>query len=139
MPSISRRRALRLGGAAAATAGLTALAGCSGMPKDAVIATEPAVTANGTPTDEDENVPTTVVRVSDLPDLQASIARTAIEERVYHVCKPSDAVGALASRFQPEGSYLELEGEYYPVYARVEDQVFSFTADQPETDGCGLL
>lgn len=109
------------------------------MPKDAVVATDPAVTANGTPVGEDENGATTVVRVADLPDLQASIARTAIREEVYHVCKPSDAVSALASRFQPEETYLELDGEYYPVYARVADQVFSSTADPPETDNCGII
>jgi hypothetical protein len=133
MPSISRRHALRLG-----AAGLAAgIAGCSGMPSDAVIATEPAVSTDPTPDDENEAV--TVVRVADIPDLQASIAKTAVRERVYHVCEPSDAVGALASRFQPRDSYIGVDGEHYPVYARVADQIFASTADTPDTDGCGLL
>jgi len=135
MPSISRRHALHLG-----AAGLAAgLAGCSGMPSDAIIATDPAVSTGATPTPDRGNEEVTVVRVADIPDLQASIARTAVRERVYHVCKPSDAVRALASRFQPQNSYIGVDGEHYPVYARVADQVFASTADEPDTDGCGLL
>jgi hypothetical protein len=139
MPSLSRRHALRLG----ATGLAAGIAGCSGMPSDAVIATDPAVSTDATPTpddeDEDEGEEVTVVRVADIPDLQASIAKTAVRERVYHVCEPSDAVGALASRFRLENSYIGVDGEHYPVYARVADQIFASTADAPDTDGCGFL
>lgn len=139
MLSVSRRHALRLGGTAAATGGIAALAGCSGMPSDGVIATEPAVSTETTPTPDTEDGEATVVRVEEIPDLQASIAKTAVREQVYHVCDPSDAVSALASRFQPENSYIAVDGEHHPVYARVADMVYATTADAPDTDGCGLL
>lgn len=133
------RRALLRAGAAGLAAGL---AGCTGMPNDAVFAVgSPADAGQGTPTPEREGGTVHVVDAADLSEAEFNIAETAVSEGVYHSCDPEEALDSLIGRFGTgaDGSYLRFDGDHYPVYARSADAVYAYTADAPDGYDCGLL
>jgi hypothetical protein len=133
------RRALLQAGAAGLA---TALAGCTGMPNDAVFAVDPPVDAGqGTPTPDSEGGTVHVVDAADLSEAEYRVAETAVSEGAVHSCDPDEALSELIGRFGTgaDGSYLRFDGDHYPVYARSADAVYAYTADAPDGYDCGLL
>ncbi len=108
------------------------LAGCAGGPRDALVSAGESEPSEDTP----------ALRVSDLPEKERSIARTAIEDGVYHACPElPPELRSLAGRFDgPDDAYLRYDGRTYGLWIRIEDTVWAGTADPPaETPSCGLL
>lgn len=124
-----RRRLLGTVGAVS-----TSVAGCLGpnMPKDAVVrAVQKSVPADVTP-----------VAADDLPEAERRIARTAVEESVYHACPElPDAVRSFAGRFEGvDDAYLSYQNTNYDLWIRIQDQVFAMTASSPDNDpSCRLI
>lgn len=128
--------------AAATATGTAALAGCIGscglgfppgvdQPHDGEIAVDPvdSVPGNGS-----------VVSISDLPDDERSLLRTAISEGVVRACmdadggERADALRSFAGRTGRE-TYLGDGSDRYALWVRVTDIVHATTADPPSDDG----
>lgn len=102
------------------------------MPKDAVV----RAVQNSQP-EEDASV-----LYMDLPKAERTIVDTAIEEDFYHACpKLPKAVRSFTHRVtESKTPYLGYQGKTYGLWVRVEDKVYSMTADPPEkTPSCGYL
>ena len=108
-------------------------AGClgSGMPHDAVVRAvrnsrserEPSVSYDG------------------LPRAERQIARTAVEEELYHACPELPAaLRSFADRFDGPDAYLAYRGTAYALWIRIADVVFVSTASPPEEEpSCGFV
>lgn len=110
------------------------LAGCLGpnMAHDAVVRA----------VQESPPAEVTAVATDELPQAEQQIARTAVEQEVYHACPElPDAVRSFAERFEePDDAYLEYHGTGYAMWIRIEDIIRVRTASPPENDpSCGLL
>lgn len=126
---MDRRHFLGVFGAATGT-----VAGCvgHGVQKDAVVKAVPD-------SDPDTDAP---VEYRTLPERQQAIARTAVEEPLYHACPDLPAaVTSFANQFDGiDTAYLVYEGTTYGLWIRVTDQVFAMTASPPDGEpSCGLL
>lgn len=123
----SRRRFLGTTG----TVGFTALAGCSGMPEDAVVATE---LVDSVPEDAE------FVVATELPEAEREIAREAARSGLYHECPPlSDTVRRFAQRTAgPDEAYLDAGGTPYGLWVTVTDLVYASSGSPPdENPDCG--
>ena len=111
-----------------------AFAGCigSGMERDAVVrAVQKSAPENVTP-----------ISYDDLPQAEQQIARTAIEEGLYHACPElPGALQSFADRFKDsENAYLEYQDTSYGMWIRIEDMIQAVTASAPESDpSCGII
>ena len=123
-----RRRVLALFGVSALP-----FAGClgSGMSHDAVVR---AVRDSGS---EHE----ISVSYDELPRAERQIARTAVEEGLYHACPElPEALRPFADRFDGPDAYLGYRGTTYALWIRITDVVFVSTASPPEEDpSCGFV
>jgi hypothetical protein len=108
------------------------LTGCVDGPRDALVSA-----AEREPDDGE-----TALRVTDLPDAEQSIARTAIEDELYHACPElPPELRSFAGRFDgPDTAFLRYDGRTYGLWVRIGDTVWAGTAEPPEaTPSCGLL
>lgn len=119
---------------ATVSAASTLLAGCTGTDrqKDAII-----TAVQKSPSEVEWVLPYDV-----LSQAEQQIARTAIEENVYHACPDlSNAIHSFADRFeQPDSAYLTYQGAKYALWIRIEDTVLARTASPPEREpSCGFF
>jgi hypothetical protein len=135
--ALTRRRLL-----AATAATLVVLAGCTGecgprvpfvgtgMPRDGEIGAERV--ASESVSDE-----ATVVRFSELSAEEQGLLATAVETGGVAVClddgRRAEALRSFVDRLAFE-SYLRRDGVSYGLYVRLTDQVFTATAESPETE-----
>lgn len=102
------------------------------MPRDAVVrAVEQSATRGAV-----------VVAYADLPQGEQQIARTAVEENLYHACPElPESLRSFSSRFEgANDAYLEYQGTTYGVWIRIEDTTRADTAEPPENEpSCGLI
>ncbi len=126
---MNRRQLLGCLGAATVS-----VSGClgPGVQKDAVVNAVPH-------SDPNTDAP---VQYRTLPEPQQAIARTAVEDGLYHACPDlPEAVNAFANQFDGvDTAYLAYQGTTYGLWIRVTDQVFAMTASPPDTEpSCGLF
>ena len=124
-----RRRVLALFGVSALP-----FAGClgSGMPHDAVVRAVRDSRSNREIS----------VSYDTLPRTEQQIARTAVEEGLYHACPQlPEAVRSFADRFsEPDNAYLGYRGRTYALWIRITDLVSASTASSPEREpSCGFV
>ncbi|WP_227131308.1 hypothetical protein [Halorubellus salinus] len=112
-----------------ALAATVPLAGCGGMPQDALVNAEPVSSAPA-PTD---------VAYADLPPAEQRIVETAIREPYYHTCPEiPDTVYDFANRLKSQEPYLEYDDTRYGLCVTVTDQGYASTAYCPvDTPDCG--
>ena len=114
--------------------GVFPFSGClgSGMPHDAVVR---AVR-------DSRSERETSVSYDALPRAEQQIARTAVEEGLYHACPQlPEAVRSFADRFsEPDNAYLGYRGTTYALWIRITDLVSASTASSPEREpSCGFV
>ena len=83
-----------------------------------------------------------LVLYDNLPKQEQQIARTAVEEGLYHACAElPEVVWSFAKRFEGyEDTYLKYQNTIYGMYIRIEDTVRAGTASAPENEPiCGIL
>lgn len=112
-----------------ALAATVPLAGCGGMPQDALVNAEP-VSSEPAPTD---------VAYADLPPAEQRIVGTAIREPYYHTCPEiPDAVTTFTNRLDHDEPYLEYDDTRYGLCIFIQDQGGPTTAPCPvDTPDCG--
>ena len=122
-----RRRVLALLGVSSLP-----FAGClgSGMPHDAVVR---AVR-------DSQSEREASVSYDELPRAERQIARTAVEEGLYHACPElPEALRSFTDRFDGPDAYLGHRGTTYALWIRITDMVFVSTASPPEEEpSCGF-
>jgi hypothetical protein len=111
--------------------GTVSLAGCTGMPQDAVVRADQQSATTGT----------IDIAFSDLPEAEQRIVETAVEEDFYHACPElPESVRSLADRIESKQPYLKYHGESYGLWISITDQVYAMTASPPENSpGCGMF
>ncbi|NHN41451.1 hypothetical protein G9C85_07340 [Halorubellus sp. JP-L1] len=114
-----------------ALSGTVSLAGCTGMPQDAVVKADQQSATAGT----------IDIAFRDLPGPEQRIVEIAVEEEFYHACPElPEAVRSLANRIESERPYLEYHGESYGLWISITDQVYAMTASPPENSpSCGIF
>lgn len=106
-----------------ALVGTVPLAGCGGLPEDAVIKAERKSAEDGT----------IDVVYDELPAEEKEIALTAVEEQFYHTCPEiPQPVYSFARRFGGDEAFLEYQGTTYGLWIQIQDMVYGMTASSPE-------